>query len=160
MKIGNLRRAGLLIAVAIAGLDQLSKWWIVEIVMQPPQLMPLTPFFNLVLGHNRGVSFGLFGTDESYAPYILSGIAAAISVALVIWLWRADRRPVVIALGMIIGGAVGNVIDRLSIGAVVDFLDFHAAGYHWPAFNIADIGITCGAALLIIDSFFDRETKG
>lgn len=157
MGIGNLRRLGLLIAIAIAGLDQLSKWWIVEVVMQPPQMMPLTPFFNLVLGHNRGVSFGLFGADASYAPYILSGIAAAIVVALVIWLWRAERRPVAIALGMIIGGAVGNVVDRLSIGAVVDFLDFHAAGYHWPAFNVADIGITCGAGLLIVDSFFDRK---
>ncbi len=160
MRIRKLPRNGLLIAIVLADLDQLSKAWIVDIVMQPPRTISLTPFFNLVLGHNRGVSIGLFGTNESYAPYILSGIAAVISIALVIWLWRAERQLVAIALGMILGGAVGNVIDRLSIGAVVDFLDFHAAGYHWPAFNIADIGITCGAALLIIDSFFDRETKG
>ncbi len=160
MAMGTLRRTGLLIAIAIAGLDQLSKWWIVEVVMQPPRMMPMTPFFNLVLGHNRGVSFGLFGTDESYAPYILSAVAALIVVALLIWLWRDVTRPVAVALGMIIGGAIGNVIDRLRIGAVVDFLDFHAAGYHWPAFNVADVGITVGAGLLILDSFLHREEQG
>ena len=160
MRIRKLPRNGLLIAILFAGLDQLSKTWITDIVMQPPRTVPLTPFCNLVLVHNRGISFGLFSTNENYAPYIFSSIAAIISISLVIWLWQAERNLVTIALGMILGGAVGNVIDRLSIGEVVDFLDFHAAGYHWPTFNVADIGITCGAALLIIDSFFHEENQG
>lgn len=143
-------------AALVAGSDQLTKWWIVSVVMQPPQVIPLTPFFNLVLGWNRGVSFGILNTDSPVAPWLLVLLAGAIVVVLSIWLAKAETRFIAIALGSVIGGAVGNVADRLRYGAVADFLDFHAFGYHWPAFNVADSAISLGAAALILDSLFRR----
>jgi len=147
-------RVGLGLAALVAVLDQATKWWIVEKVMQPPQMIPITPFFNLVLGHNRGVSFGMLNMQTPMGRWILVALALAIVAGLMIWMWRAEKTWVAVTLGLIVGGAMGNVADRVFVGAVVDFLDFHAAGYHWPAFNVADIGITCGAAGLIWDSFF------
>jgi len=152
-------RLGMAVAVLIGGLDLVSKWWIVDKVMQPPRMIPVTSFFNLVLGHNRGVSFGMFNSDNPMGRWLLTGLAVAIVIGLLIWMWRADRAWIAIALGLIVGGAVGNVYDRVTIGAVVDFLDFHAAGYHWPTFNIADIGITFGAIGLIWDSFAHRADE-
>lgn len=147
-------RLGLGLAAAVLALDQATKWWIFEVVMQPPRVIPVTPFFNLVLGWNRGVSFGLFGGDSTLNSWILSAIALAIVVMLVLWLRQADNPWTSAAIGLIIGGALGNVIDRLRLGAVMDFLDFQVAGYHWPAFNMADTAITVGAAALILDSLF------
>ena len=146
-------RLGLILAALIATLDQVSKWWIVDTVMQPPRVIPIADFFNLVLGLNRGVSFGLLNMQSPMGRWILAGLALTIIAALLVWMWRTDKRLVTGALGLIVGGAVGNVIDRVLLGAVVDFLDFHWAGYHWPAFNVADIAISCGAAALIWDSF-------
>ena len=151
---------GLAIAAVIVVLDQLSKWWVVEVVMNPPRTIEVTPFFNLVMGWNRGVSFGLFNTGSAMAVWLLPALAAAIVVVLTVWLSRVDRLLLGAALGSIIGGAVGNVIDRLRYGAVADFLDVHAMGYHWPAFNLADTMITVGAAVLIFDSLFVRAEPG
>ncbi len=143
------------------GLDQGTKWWILEVVMQPPRVIPLTAFFNLVLGWNRGVSFGLFNSDSALNLWLLPFVALAIVVALLIWLSRVDGLLLGYAIGMVIGGAIGNVVDRLfrDQRAVADFLDLHLAGYHWPAFNLADTGITVGAAILIIDSLFMKPEK-
>jgi len=121
--------------------------------MQPPRVIPVLPFFNLVLVWNQGVSFGMFG-DGSVGAWALVLLAAGIVVALVYWLRKADSTLSVVSLGLIIGGAVGNVIDRLVHGAVVDFLDVHAAGWHWPAFNVADSAITVGVVLLLAESLF------
>jgi signal peptidase II len=151
------RGLGFGLAFAVLALDQASKWWILHHVMNPPQVIPLTSFFNLVLGYNRGVSFGMFGDGEEIGRWALVVLALVIAVALAVWLARAEKPLLAAALGLIIGGALGNVIDRARIGAVVDFLDFHAYGYHWPAFNVADSGITVGAAILIIDSVFGAE---
>ena len=157
-------RPGLLVAALVAALDQASKWWILSRVMDPPRLIPVTPFFNLVLGWNRGISFGLFNSDSALNAVILPLLAVAIIAALVVWLWRSERLLIAIAIGLVIGGGGGNVVDRLRFdGAVADFLDFHAAGYHWPAFNLADAGITVGAAMLIVDSLFihpERHKNG
>lgn len=147
-------RIGLTLAAVVAAADQGAKWWIVGTVMQPPRIIPVTDFFNLVLGYNRGVSFGMLNMHSPMGRWILAGLALAITAALLVWMWRAEKRLVVAGLGLIVGGAAGNVIDRVLVGAVVDFLDFHWAGYHWPAFNVADIAITGGAAALIWDSFF------
>ena len=152
-------RPGILLALVIAALDQASKWWIVETVMRPPRVIPVTDFFNLVLGLNRGVSFGMLDMQSPMGRWILAGLALAITAALLVWMWRADKRLVTGALGLIVGGAMGNIIDRVMVGAVVDFLDFHWAGFHWPAFNIADIAITSGAAVLIWDSFFGEHEE-
>lgn len=147
-------RLGLAAAVVLFVVDQASKWLIVGVVMQPPRIIEVTPFFNLVMAWNRGVSFGLFASDSTLAPWLLTALALAIAVALVVWLARAETRLQAFAIGLIIGGALGNVIDRVRFGAVADFLDFHAAGYHWPAFNAADSAITVGVVLLLYDALF------
>ena len=148
---------GLSIAALVLVLDQLSKWWVVGTVMQPPRIIPVTPFFNLVLGWNRGISFGLFHGDSAFNVWGLPAIALIIVAFLLVWLWRSTDALLSVAIGLIVGGALGNVIDRIRYGAVADFLDFHALGYHWPAFNLADTGIAIGAALLIYDSLFGGD---
>ncbi len=140
-------------------LDQMTKWWILTSVMTPPQRVPVTGFFDLVLVYNRGVSFGLFGGAPSWVTAALIIFAILLSVALCIWMWRADSLLLGTALGFVVGGAIGNVIDRLLYGAVVDFLDFHAAGYHWPAFNVADSAITVGVVFLILDSLKSKPAE-
>ena len=160
------------LAVLLLALDQATKWWILEVVMRPPRVIPVTGFFNLVLGWNRGISFGLL--DVGFSAWMLPAVALVVVAALAVWLGRTRSPLIAAAIGMVIGGALGNVVDRLRFdGAVADFLDFHVAGYHWPAFNVADSGITLGAAVLILESLFvgaesnknrdrkmSRETKG
>ena len=150
---------GLAVAALVTAADQATKWWIVWVVMHPPQVIRVAPFFNLVLGWNRGVSFGILNTDSAVAPWLLVLIASAIVVVLVVWLAKAESRFVAVALGFVMGGAAGNVIDRVRFGAVADFLDFHAFSYHWPAFNVADSAITVGAIALIADSLFRRPGR-
>jgi len=148
---------GLGLATLVAALDQLSKWFIVAHIMNPPVQIEVTSFFNLVLAHNRGVSFGMFAAGSELGKWMLVGLALMISGFLVRWLFQSSSPYSIIALGLILGGAVGNVIDRVLVGAVVDFLDFHAFGTHWPAFNVADTTIFLGAAGLIFESFFSKD---
>jgi lipoprotein signal peptidase len=108
---------------------------------------------------NRGVTFGLLSGDGPWNHLILALLAAAIAVFLLRWLARAETRTVAVALGAVIGGAVGNVVDRLRFGAVVDFVDTYAWGWHWYVFNIADAGIVCGVAALIADALFRRAPE-
>lgn len=151
---------GLIVAALVVVFDQLSKWWVLDVVMQPiPHVVEVTPFFNLVLVWNFGVSFGTFASAHALMPYVLSAVAVAITVGLLIWLRQAANRMVAIAIGLIIGGAVGNVIDRLRFGAVADFLDFHIGGWHFWAFNVADSGISVGVALLVLDGLFAGREK-
>lgn len=152
------------LVVLVALLDQLSKWVILHFVMQPPAVVvvPVNGVFNLVLVENRGVTFGLFNKlPPEWAPYFLLGIAAVILFLLGRWLWRTTSTPVALALGFIIGGALGNVIDRVRLGAVVDFLDFYVnvAGkeHHWPAFNLADSAIVSGVGLLLLDGLIRKR---
>jgi signal peptidase II len=151
-------RLGLALAAVVLVLDQASKWWLLEVVGMPfrPPIV-VTPFFNLVMVWNRGVSFGLFAHEAALMPYVLSGVALAVSTGLFVWLSRADRRWIAVALGLVIGGAVGNVIDRLRFGAVADFFDLHVAGWHWPAFNVADAAIVVGVGMILIDGLFGRH---
>lgn len=157
-------RLGFGVAALVVALDQLSKWWIVEKVMRPegvlgtpfysPTRIEVLPVFDLVMAWNRGVSFGIGNNGGEWNALILSALAVAICVAMAVWLAKAETLLVRVALGGIIGGALGNVIDRARFGAVADFLDVHVAGYHWPAFNIADSAITVGAVFLVVDSLF------
>ncbi len=147
-------KLGMAVATLVIVLDQLTKWWITAVVMQPPQRIPVLPFFDLVLTWNRGISFGMFNSGSPYNNWLLSAVALIIVAVLGVWLKRAEAKLTATALGLIIGGAIGNVIDRVHLGAVIDFLDLHLAGYHWPAFNIADSAITIGAILLIGESMF------
>jgi signal peptidase II len=139
---------GLAVAAVVVVLDQLTKWAVLSWLDRD---VALTPFFNLVLVWNTGVSFGMFDSGGARAPWLLSGLALAVVVALLVWLQRVEHRLTAAGLGLIIGGAIGNVIDRMRFGAVVDFLDAHAFGWHWPAFNVADSAICIGAALLLVD---------
>ena len=150
---------GLGMALLIFVLDQMSKWVILNIVMVPPRVIPKFPGFNLTLVYNPGVSFGQMSW---LGPWALSALAMAISVALVFWLRKAETRVLTVALGIVIGGALGNVIDRIRFGAVVDFLDFYMPGTtwpHWPAFNVADSAIVVGVGLIILDGLFAEQAK-
>ena len=147
-------RMGLVAAVIVAALDQLTKWWILDWVMDPPRVIAIAPFFNTVLVYNRGTSFGLF---EGGGQWLLLAVAAAIVAILLVWLTRTRRRGLALALGLVIGGALGNAIDRLARGAVVDFLDFHWGELHWPAFNLADSAITIGVVLMLLDGLLERR---
>ncbi|MBT5107933.1 MAG: signal peptidase II [Rhodospirillaceae bacterium] len=152
-------RDGLIPAVAVALADQASKWWILLDVMNPPRILEMTPFFNIVLTFNRGVSFGLLDSDSPWSQPLLIVLAMAISTFLVLWLHKAESVFVARAIGLTLGGALGNVIDRFVHSGVVDFLDFHAFGAHWPAFNVADAAITSGVALLLFDALIVGRTN-
>jgi len=150
----NRRVRGLLIAALVVALDQLSKWLIVTKIMVSARVLPVTPFFNLVLNWNPGISFGLFNSAPEIARYVFVGVAGVIIGLLLSWLWRVQRPLLVAAIGLVVGGAIGNVIDRLRFGAVTDFLYFHLGRYDFPAFNLADSSITIGVGLILIDSLF------
>ena len=159
---GAPMKLALILAVLVLLLDQISKWVIIELVMSPPRIIPVTGFFNLVLTKNCGVSFGFLNQaklcESAIMPWVLSLLAAAVVGGLFYWLRRQPDRPLALAIGLIAGGALGNVADRLRLGAVVDFLDFHLSGsWHWPAFNLADSAITLGVLLLLIDGLFARQ---
>ena len=145
---------GLLVAVLAIGVDQATKWWILLDVMHPPRVIEVTPFFNVVLVWNRGISFGMFSNESMAGVWILSLLALIIVGFLTNWLRKAESKRAAISLGLIIGGALGNVIDRAVHTAVLDFLDFYLGSFRWPAFNAADSFITVGAILLILDSLF------
>ena len=151
---------GLLISILAVFIDQLSKWWILVFVMDPPKVISVTPFFNLVLTWNKGVSFGMFNDQGDSGALILSTIAILITLVLIFWLFKAKTNITAIGLSAIIGGAIGNVIDRLTHGAVLDFLDFYVNNVHWPAFNAADSFITIGAITLIWESLFYQHKAG
>ena len=159
-------RPGLALAALVAILDQLTKWSVYAGIFGQPFLGPFpdplprlpavaaTGFFNLVTVWNHGVSFGMFNTGSAAGSLVFVAVAAAITAALVFWLHRAEGRLVAAALALVIGGAIGNVVDRLRFGAVFDFLDLHVQGWHWPAFNLADSAISVGVALLLVDALF------
>ncbi len=149
-------RFGFLIASLVLLADQLTKWWMLVEVMKPPRVMPLAPFLNIVLVMNPGVSFGMFGSAPQWVGWALVVFALAIAAALSIWLRDVTERLLAAGLGLVVGGAVGNVVDRVRFGAVVDFLDLHWGDFHWPAFNVADSAIAVGVALLVLDALKTR----
>lgn len=143
-------RLGLSLALVILLLDQVSKWWILEIVRLPEiGRIEVTPFMNLTMVWNRGVTFGLLAGEAWWHAWILAAIALGVAAALVVWLARAPDRWTALAIGLVLGGAIGNVIDRIRFGAVVDFVDLHAFGWHWYVFNVADSAIVIGVGLLL-----------
>ena len=144
-----VRRLGVMCAVAALALDQGSK----AVVLTTSAFangVEVLPFINLLRGQNSGVAFGIFGGAPWWA---LALLALSIVGALFVWLWRAQNRLTTVALGLLIGGALGNALDRLRHGAVTDFLDFHLGAYHWPTFNMADVAIVSGTALILFHGF-------
>ncbi len=151
----------LIFCVFLIVLDQVTKVWLIGVMeARDFATWELLPFFNLVMVWNSGVSFGLFGGGPDETRWILAGVNVVVSVMLLVWLIRAENRLQRLALAAVIGGALGNALDRVIYGRVADFFDFHLAGAHWPAFNVADIAISCGVVILLLDSLFGRSDKG
>ena len=140
------------LSAVIIVLDQLTKYWVRQ-AFSLHEVVEITSFFNMLLVYNKGAAFSLLADAGGWQRGLFIAIAVAASLWIG-WLLRrhATERVFCLALALILGGALGNVIDRILIGGVVDFLDFHAFGWHWPAFNVADIGISCGAVLLVFDA--------
>ncbi len=174
----------LLFVLLVLSADQLSKWFVTEILLRvvlekpesqslsfiewffhAPERLPyieikIFSFFNLVMVWNQGISFGLFAQDSAMGPLILSALSGIISLIFLIWLFRTPSKLQALSIALVISGAIGNLIDRLRFGAVIDFLDVHFVGYHWPAFNVADSAVCIGVTLLIISSlFFEKKSS-
>jgi len=155
-------RTGLVAAILVLLADQASKWAILSPLDLPGRgQIVLAPVLNLSMVWNRGVTFGLLTGFGEWGHLVLAGLAICVVAALGVWLRRAETRLAAIALGAIAGGAIGNVIDRVRFGAVVDFIDAHVSTpwgeFHWYVFNLADAAIVCGVAALVIDSQWPRR---
>jgi signal peptidase II len=160
MTRNRLTSLGLVAALVVTAADQLSKWWILNVIHLPDvgQIV-LLPVLNLTMVWNRGVTFGLLNGFGQWGSLALAAVALAVVVALAVWLCRAESRLVAIALGAIAGGAVSNVIDRLRFGAVVDFIHAHLGNWSWYVFNLADAAIVCGVAALVLESLLSRPRR-
>ncbi len=141
-------------------LDQASKLFI-DSSMQLYQSIPVIPFFNLTYVHNTGAAFSFLSEAGGWQRWFFAGLAFVISIVIAIWLSRLQKHETLlaVALSLILGGAVGNLIDRLAYGYVIDFLDVYYGAKHWPAFNIADSAITLGVALMLIESFLGKTKE-
>lgn len=153
-----MMRLGLLLGAIVLLADQASKYWILN-GLDLPALgsVAVLPVLNLTMVWNHGVTFGLFNGLGRTGPVLLTGVAVAVVLLLVVWMRSTDRLRVAAALGVIAGGAIGNVIDRLRFGAVIDFIHAHAFGWSWYVFNVADAAIVCGVGVLLLDSLLDRR---
>ena len=155
---------GLAIAILVLVADQATKWAILDAMRPAGEMatpfaaaapMRVLPILDLALVWNRGISFGVGNTGSGWNVIVFAALAIAIGAVLLGWMTRAKRAPLVLALGFVVGGAAGNLVDRLRFGAVVDFVYVHVGAFDWfPAFNLADSSITIGAVLLAIDSLF------
>jgi lipoprotein signal peptidase len=152
------RALSLLMAMVVLAADQASKYWILYGLNLPAkQVVKILPILNFAMVWNHGVTFGLLSGANASTLLVLVAVGAVIFLA--VWLWRAPHLSTSLALGAIIGGAIGNVISRLYYGAVVDFLEFHLGRYEWYVFNIADACIVCGVMTLIAENLFRKAPK-
>lgn len=153
-----MRTSGRLIIVVVAaslalGIDLSSKWLIESSIMIPPRVIEVTPFFNIILVYNTGISFGMFGGSMAERQIFLIVLNALIVTGLLTWAKRTPDALERFGLGLVCGGAIGNIADRWWKGGVTDFLDFHWRDLHWPAFNLADVAISVGFAIVLYASF-------
>jgi signal peptidase II len=155
------RILGLALAAVVLILDQLAKYVVTDVVHLPDrQTMPLLPIFQLNWVPNHGVSMGYLTAGSEFQRWLLVGLTAAISIFVLAWLWREKRRDDTIALGLVLGGALGNILDRVRLGYVTDFLDLHFGEYHpFLVFNLGDAAITIGVLLLLLRALLTRERK-
>ncbi len=160
--LANATAAGQLRWLALTGViigaDQWSKQ-LIEGTLQLSEARYYLPVFNLVRAHNRGAAFSMFDAASGWQRWVFSALAVVVSVTLITWLARLERRAVLMAaaLALILGGALGNVIDRLRLGYVVDFVQVHWKQHYFPAFNIADSAISVGAACLLLDAYLNSR---
>ena len=147
------------LAAAVVVADQVVKWIVLR-VFAPGEQRAVTDFLNLVLVFNKGAAFSLFAQAPGWQAPLLSAFAVIASLVVGWFIVRSpQKRWLCLGLALILGGAIGNVIDRLRFGHVVDFVDLHAFGWHWPAFNVADSAISVGAVILILEGFIGREKR-
>lgn len=172
-----------ILILVVIGADQASKWFVLESMLRTKSENPdfwtwfttrnmveffadqqekykqvvFNPWLNFTMVWNKGISFGMFGAGQGKTPLLFIALSMIISFGLLIWLVLARTKMLFLALPLIIGGAIGNVIDRVRFGAVADFIDVHIGDRHWPAFNIADACVCIGAFLLILDTIFDKS---
>ena len=151
-------RPGIIAALAVLALDQASKFWLLKVFdIAHRGAVEVTPFFDLVLALNTGISYGWFQNESATGQAILLAVKAAAVILLAVWMARSRTLLATIALGLIIGGAIGNAVDRFTYGAVVDFALFHVQigvkTFNWYVFNLADVAIVAGVAALLYDSF-------
>lgn len=151
---------GLFISVLVIALDQWSKW-LITTGFELYEVRPITSWFNLVLVHNTGAAFSLL-QDAGWQRWFFVVLTSVVTIGLLVWLVRLGSNAWRLRAGivLILGGAIGNLIDRVRLGYVVDFLDVYVNSWHWPAFNVADSAICCGVALLILDTFMDSRKSG
>ena len=153
-------RFGIVVAVAVLIADQATKFIVLQIMnLSPGVAIPLTSFLDLSLTYNRGISYGWWPQDSDLGRYVLIAISLAAAGLFVVWLGRTGSRLVALALGLLIGGAIGNAVDRVIHGAVVDFVSLHAFGWRWYVFNVADSAIVAGVVGLLYDVLFGGATK-
>lgn len=146
-----------LLIVMIAAIDQISKYWVVQkLNLFELGKIEISNIFDLTMVWNNGVSFGALRADSEIARWALVGLSAIISCVFLFWMFRATRKLNIFALALVIGGAFGNMIDRIRFGAVADFLDFSGLYFPW-VFNIADASVVLGASLLLLDMFVNDE---
>ena len=159
MKLSNAttKRLGLTLILGVLALDQLSKYWVINHLRLPEiGKIELSPFFDLTMVWNYGVSFGALKADADWERWALVALSAIIATIFAVWLTRAQRGHTILALSLVIGGAIGNMIDRIRFGAVADFFDFSGMYFPW-VFNIADSAITLGAILLALDMVLNPD---
>lgn len=143
-------------ATLALAVDQVTKA-VMLWVMQPPWQIPVTPFFNLTLGFNEGASFGMLGGLMQGRPWAMIALTSLITAVIGVWALRAKTPIERAGLSLILGGALGNIVDRIRQGAVTDFLDFYWKDWHWPTFNMADVAIFIGAMLILSDALPRRR---
>lgn len=154
MKVGTRYATVAVLGGAVLVADQITKILVLGAISAARPVIEVTEFLNIVLVWNRGISFGVLNRASDWQPWVLVGVAMAIVIGLLIWLRTLEGRWLAIAISLIVGGAIGNVIDRIRLGAVVDFVDFHVRGWHFATFNVADAAITLGVLILLADSLF------
>lgn len=149
----NSVNIGVYLAALVALADQISKNMFVSATQDIQPFIVINRYLNFRLSWNKGVTFGMFNDFGPWMPYVLVAVAVAILLLLLNWLRKSTRLMEALGLGFIIGGAVGNIIDRLRFGAVIDFIDVHYQDYHWYTFNLADSAIVLGVGLLLLENF-------
>lgn len=151
-------RRGLIVAAVVLFLDRISKWWLISVFEMPEKReVVLLPVFKLVMWWNRGISFGMFHSEGEWLRWMFVVVFSVICLLLVRWMTKTDRLLTLTGLGLVLGGAIGNISDRVIYGAVADFFYFHIGDWYFPAFNVADMGISVGAAVLLYDAVTDRR---
>jgi signal peptidase II len=151
-RAARLSLSAYVLAAVVIALDQASKYWVFDVLkLQEGTSQPVAAIFSLSMVHNKGFSFGLLNIDAQWSRWALSVFSLAVAAVLAVWVRRVERPVLALAIGFVMGGAIGNVVDRVRLGWVIDFLDFGRLGFPW-VFNVADAAINVGVALLLLDT--------